>query len=395
MTRITILVSLLLAACGPGGDDNNGNGDQTNNETVGTNAGTSGWVWNLPPGFPTPAVPQDNPMSAEKVELGRHLFYDVRLSGNETQSCGSCHVQSSAFTDDLAVSVGSTGEMHPRGSMSLTNIAYSSVLTWGNPLMGTLEEQMLVPMFGEEPVELGLASAEQMLDRLRADDDYPAMFAASFGENPEGESITLDRVTKAIAAFERSLVSANSPYDRYTYYGEEGALTESQKRGRDLFFSEKLECFHCHGSFNFSDSVQHDQTVFREAAFHNNGLYNIMGTGAYPTGNQGVFDITGLIEDTGRFKAPTLRNIAVTAPYMHDGSIETLEEVINHYARGGRLIEDGEFAGDGRLSPFKSDLVTGFEITEQEKADVIAFLESLTDEEFLTNPAHSDPFAAE
>jgi cytochrome c peroxidase len=392
-----------MVGCGPNppATNNPTNNASTNAATqnAGTNSGTNQqtigpdeWAWDLPEGFPRPAVPEDNPMSKSKVELGRYLFYDKRLSGNEMQSCGSCHRQELAFTDGLATAEGSTGEIHPRGSMALGNIAYASILTWGNPLMKELEEQMLTPMFGEEPVELGLESQEQLLERLRNDEDYPEMFREAFGEPEDGELINLDRTTKAIASFQRSLITANSPYDRYTYYGEEDALTESQKRGMELFFSETLECFHCHGSFNFSDSVEHDGTVFEEVAFHNNGLYNIGGTGAYPPGNQGVYDVTGVLDDTGRFKAPSLRNIAVTGPYMHDGSIETLEEVIDHYARGGRLIEEGEYAGDGKENPFKSELVTGFAITEQEKQDVINFLDALTDEEFLSNPNYSDPY---
>lgn len=389
------VLAVTLIGCGPAQETSNhssNNSTAGSNNTVNNTPGPNEWAWNLPEGFPNPAVPEDNPMSVSKVELGRHLFYDTRLSGNQTQSCGSCHIQEHAFTDGLAVSSGSTGQPHPRGSMSLTNIAYASILTWGNPLMKTLEEQMLVPMFGEEPVELGLMSQEQMLERLRDDQMYVDMFTVAFGEPEDGdELITLDRTTRAIASFQRSLVSTSAPYDRFER-GDEDAISDAAKRGKDLFFSERLECFHCHGSFNFSDSTKHDMTVFEEVAFHNNGLYNINGTGAYPAGNQGIYDITGVLEDSGRFKAPTLRNIAVTAPYMHDGSIETLEEVLDHYARGGRLIEEGEYAGDGKENPFKSELIAGFELTDQERADVIAFLEALTDEDFLTDPAHSDPF---
>jgi cytochrome c peroxidase len=352
----------------------------------------SRWNWNLPEGVPAPQVPDDNPMSEAKVELGRHLFYDERLSGNQSQSCASCHKQELAFTDGLARSVGSTGQVHPRSSMSLANVAYSTTLNWANPVTKSLAEQQLTPLFGEEPVELGLSSQEQMLERLRQTERYPEMFAAAFPEASDQPLITLDRTTRAIAAFERTLMSFNSPYDRYVYGGDEGALSDAQKRGMDLFFSERLECFHCHGGFNFADSVEHSGTVFEETRFHNNGLYNVDGNGFYPEGNRGLYDITGVVEDMGRFKAPSLRNIALTAPYMHDGSVETLEDVVDHYARGGRQITDGEFAGDGRDNPYKSELVTGFQISDQEKQDLIAFLESLTDREFVENPDHANPF---
>jgi cytochrome c peroxidase len=352
---------------------------------------TEGWEWDLPDGVPAPKVPEDNPMNEAKVELGRHLFYDKRLSGNETQSCASCHRQELAFTDGLARAEGSTGEIHPRGSMSLANVGYSTTLTWANPLTKSLSQQQLTPLFGEEPVELGLQNQDQALERLRADDAYPEMFEQAFPE-ADGELITIDRVTRAIAAFQRTLLSFDSPYDRYLYEGDEDALTESQKRGEELFFSERFECFHCHGGFTFSDSVEHSGTVFEETKFHNNGLYNINGNGFYPEGNRGVFEITQDIQDMGRFKAPTLRNIELTAPYMHDGSIETLEEVVDHYERGGRNIESGEFAGDGRDNPYKSELVSGFEATEQEKQDLINFLKSLTDRSFVEDPDHANPF---
>jgi cytochrome c peroxidase len=332
-------------------------------------------------------------MTVEKVELGRHLFYDRRLSGNQTQSCADCHRQELAFTDGRARALGSTGQLHPRGSMSLANIAYATTLNWANPLSKSLTEQQLTPLFGEDPVELGLSSQDQMLERLRDDEDYPSMFRQAFPDAPDDEPlITLDRVTRAIAAFERSLLSFDSPYDRYVYGDDTSALDDSQKRGMDLFFSERLECFHCHGGFLFSDSVEHDGTVFEETRFHNNGLYNIDGAGFYPEGNRGVYEISGDIEDMGRFKAPSLRNVAVTAPYMHDGSLASLEEVVEHYARGGTLTTSGPHAGDGRDNPFKSELINGFDLSEREKRDLVSFLEALTDRSMLEDPAHSNPF---
>ncbi|XXT16199.1 MbnH family di-heme enzyme [Sorangium sp. So ce429] len=365
---------------GGGGDGGDGGGSEV------------AFDWGLPPGFPVPKVPQDNAMSAAKVELGRRLFYDRRLSGNGTYSCGSCHLQELAFTDGLGSAKGSTGEMHSRGSMSLANVAYLTTLTWGNPLLDSLEEQALLPMFGETPVELGLAGREgEMVQRLQDEPLYRELFPEAFPG--DGDPIRLANITRAIGAFERSLISYSSPYDRYRYDGDPSGMSESALRGMDLFFSERLECFHCHGGFNLSDSVQHDGTTFTEVMFHNTGLYNIGGTGAYPEGNAGVYEVSGVEADMGRFRAPTLRNIALTAPYMHDGSIETLEEVLDHYAAGGRTIESGPNAGVGSENRFKSELIRGFDLTAEEKADVIAFLKSLTDEEFLTDPRHADPWA--
>ena len=348
------------------------------------------WTWDLPPGLPMPVVPEDNPMSHAKFELGRRLFHDVRLSGNQTQSCATCHDQSLAFTDGKARGEGSTGEIHPRGPMSLVNVAYAATLTWANPVLRDLEEQALVPLFGEFPVELGLANMEdELLARLRADDVYPDMFRAAFPD--AADPISLDGVTKAIACFERALISGDSDYDRSFHGG--GDLSDAARRGMALFFSETHECHHCHGGFNFSDSVRFDGYAFNDAPFHNTGLYNLDGAGAYPPDNTGVYQHTARPADMGRFKAPSLRNIALTAPYMHDGSAATLEEALDHYAAGGREIEAGPYAGDGSMNPYKSGFVGGFTMTPQDRADLVAFLESLTDWDFVTDPRFSDPFA--
>lgn len=348
------------------------------------------YEWKLPANLPKPVVPADNPMTAEKIELGRHLFYEKRLSITGKHSCASCHEQKRAFTDGKPVGIGATGEKHPRNSMSLANIAYNPVLTWANPLMTRLETQALVPMFGEHPVELGMAGREdQIRSMLHQDSMYQELFLAAFGEDET--AISLGNLTKALASFERSLISFNSPYDRYRFRGEKTAISKSAQRGERLFHSERLECFHCHGGFNFSDSIKHERLAFTEIAFHNTGLYNIDGKGAFPSDNTGVHEITQQPTDMGRFKAPTLRNIALTAPYMHDGSIATLEDVIDHYRAGGRTIHTGEDAGIGSQNPFKSHFISGFEITPAEQQDLLAFLRSLTDETFIQNPAFSDP----
>jgi len=198
-------------------------------------------------------------------------------------------------------------------------------------------------------------------------------------------------VVRSIAAFVRSIVSFDSPYDRYLA-GDFTALSPAAERGLELFFSEELECFHCHGGFNFTDSSTHANSTVDQVGFHNTGLYNLNASGAYPEDNTGLFDMTGQVRDMGRFKAPSLRNISLTAPYMHDGSIATLDAVIDHYARGGRLIADGSNAGDGRLSPFKSEFVDGFDLSKSERADLIEFLASLTDNSVLTNERWTDPF---
>ncbi|MCC9646728.1 di-heme enzyme [Rubrivivax sp. JA1029] len=319
------VVLAAVAACGGGGT--------TLSEETG---GSAAWTWTLPAHFPEPKVPADNPMSAAKVELGRFLFYDPRLSGNGQQSCGSCHLQALAFTDGRATAVGSTGEAHPRAAQHLSNVVYNATLTWANPSLVTLERQMETPLFGERPVEMGVNDANKaaVLQRLREDRGiagYPARFAAVFAG--EAEPVSWANVIKAISAFERSLISGRSRYDRWL--AGQATLSDTEQRGMKLFFGEKAECFHCHGSFNFNDQIVHARSRIVETPFHNTGLYNLGGTGAYPEDNRGVFELTARAADMGAFRAPSLRNVEVTAPYMHDGSIATLAEVVATYAAGG------------------------------------------------------------
>lgn len=383
-----MVTAALVTGCGGGGTtvvDTTASG--------GTGAAVGGaWTLAVPTGFAVPKVPEGNPMSTAKVDLGRFLFYDKRLSGNGTQSCASCHHQDKAFTDGKAVAVGSTGQFHPRAAQGLANVAYNATLTWVNPSLVTLEKQMEVPLFSEDPVEMGVNDGNKadVLKRITTDPLYPAKFAAAFPGQTEPPG--WGQVIQAIAAFQRTLISGNSKYDQYTQ--GKATLTPAENRGLALFMGEKAECFHCHGSFNFNDQVVHAASRVVEIPFHNTGLYNIGGTGNFPEGNQGLFEFTAKPSDRGLFRAASLRNIELTAPYMHDGSIATLEGVLDFYAAGGRHITTGPHAGDGRLNPNKSDLITLITLDAQEKADIVAFLKTLTDHEFITNPKFADPFAA-
>jgi cytochrome c peroxidase len=337
------------------------------------------YQWNLPKGFPKPYAPADNPMTAAKVELGRYLFYDQRMSVNGSESCASCHKQELAFTDGRAVGLGATGESHSRSAMSLVNIAYSATLTWSNPEMRSLEKQALVPMFGDHPVELGLHEGDSFLPTLRSDARYRELLERAFPG--ETDRLTIANVTMAIASFERSIISARSPYDRYHYLGEDNAVTDAAKRGETVFFNQHLSCFRCHGGFNFSDATMSEADPNRRVEFHNTGLYNLPGTLSYPAPNVGIYEFTKAPADVGKFKTPTLRNIALTAPYMHDGSIATLEGVIDHYAAGGRAHDN----------PNKDPVIGGFALTRQDRDDLIEFLKSLTDDAVLHDPRFADP----
>ncbi|MEM7354233.1 MAG: MbnH family di-heme enzyme [Acidobacteriota bacterium] len=347
--------------------------------------------WQLPLGFPPPIVPADNPMSAAKVELGRHLFYDPRLSGTGKLSCASCHAQELAFTDGRPRALGATGELHPRSAMSLANVAYNASFAWADPSLLSLEAQVHVPMFNRDPVELGVeGEGAAMVARIAADSRYEAMFANTFPH--ASPRISLANIVKAIATFERTLISGRSAYDRHLFLDERTAMSAEARAGLRLFTSPRLGCAECHSSFNFSGTVRAAGLPSRPLEFHNTGLYNLRGKGLYPPDNPGLAEHSGKKRHIGRFRAPTLRNIALTAPYMHDGSIATLAEVIEHYAAGGRTLSTGPYAGVGHASPRKSSLVQGFQLSKQEKGELIAFLESLTDEEFVRNPRLSNPW---
>jgi cytochrome c peroxidase len=351
---------------------------------------SSEYHWELPKGFPKPKVPADNPMTSAKVRLGHYLFYDQRMSVNGTQSCASCHKQELAFSDGKAQAVGATGELHPRGAMSLVNIAYSGVLTWSNPNESSLEHQALTPMFGEHPIELGMkGKGEVYIQILRSDPAYREMFAAAFPS--ESDPFTIANVTKAIACLERTIISARSPYDRYHYDHDDSAVSDSAKRGEALFFSEPLSCFRCHGGFNFSDATDYEGRRGREIQFHNTGLYNVAGSTSYPQPNTGIYEYTKQPGDIGKFKTPTLRNIALTAPYMHDGSAKTLDEVLDHYSAGGRTIANAANSGEGFHNPNKDPLIRGFKLSQADRIDLIAFLETLTDESVIHDEKLADP----
>ncbi|WNG45736.1 di-heme enzyme [Archangium minus] len=356
----------------------------------GCGEGKKPYAWQLPPGFPEPFVPEDNPMSEEKVKLGRFLFYDTRLSINDTMSCASCHEQKRAFSDGKATPTGATGHHVARNSPGLANVAYLATYTWANPVLDTLEKQALVPLLGERPLELGMGMhLEEVLQRLRDDARYPTLFREAFPD--EEQPITQDNVVKALASFQRTMLSSNSPYDRYLR-GESTALSASAKRGMELFFGERAECYHCHSGPHMTNSFRSKDTKIPEWEFQNTGLYNVDGLGGYPGDNTGLYEFTGLQRDMGRFRVPPLNNVALTAPYMHDGSIATLEEVLDFYMAGGRDVTSGPHMGDGRASPLKNAFVRPFELNAEERADLIAFLESFTDMDFVNDPKFSNPF---
>jgi cytochrome c peroxidase len=350
-------------------------------------------ILELPDHMPTPYVPDFNPLTNAKIQLGRFLFYETMLSANQAQSCASCHDQSLAFSDGVAQPLGSTGHQLVRNSQSLVNVIYYSTLTWSNDTFLELEDQLNVPIRADNPVELGVTDdeLEEVLQRFEDDPEYLAMFTTAFPDSDS--SVTMNKIIFSLASFVRTMISASSPYDKYLA-GDKTALTAQEIEGYQLFNGEKFECFHCHSGINFSSSYRdaNKATDAIEFPFFNNGLYNVGGDGSYPEEDQGLYDLSLDPADKGLFRPQSLRNIELTAPYMHDGSIATLREVIEHYARGGTLTGSGVNAGDGKNSPLKSVLIPGFDATDEEIDAVIAFLEALTDEEFITSSKFSNPF---
>ena len=304
-----------------------------------------------PIGFPPANIPFDNPMTEEGILLGKKLFNDPILSVNNQQACVNCHLQEFSFTDPLQFSIGTSGSIGNRNSMALVNLAWGTSNFWDGST-SSLEEQALDPV--TSPIELHSISWKQVIEELKDSEDYPDLFYKAFGV------IDFDstHVAKAIAQFERTLVSAQSKFDLYVQ--NQINLTNSELRGMEIYMTEKGDCFHCH-SYPFM--TNHD--------FHNNGL------DSEPFADNGLGDFTGEQLDNGKFKTPTLRNIALTAPYMHDGRFATLEEVVEHYNSGG--VESST------IDPLMKHVGEGLGLTSQDKSDLVNFMLTFTDTAFINN----------
>lgn len=313
-------------------------------------------------------IPEDNPMTREGVQLGRMLFYETRLSKNNQFSCASCHQQKFAFTDGSSFSTGIDGTPTKRSAMSLANLLWVNNFFWDGRA-GSLEAQAVVPL--TDAHEMGQPLGESVV-KLKKTANYTALFKNAFGTS----EISEDRILKAIAQFERTLISANARYDRYL--NGQPVLSEQELRGMTLFMTNPLpaknirgaECGRCHGG----------PKIFQEL-FHNNGLDK-------EPKDVGRMEVSGQEIDRGRFRVPTLRNIALTSPYMHDGRFNTLDDVLNHYSEHIQQSES--------LSPFLAEASNevdgkGLLLRSDEKKDIIAFLKTLTDSTFISSPEFSNP----
>ena len=332
--------------------------------------GTTPYVIDIPPFFPPMDIPPDNPMTVEGVELGRLLFWETGLSSDSSISCGSCHLPSFAFADPNPVSTGVDGAQGTRNAMALVNMGWVQHFFWDGRA-ATLEEQILDPVPHPDEMNLPWAEAE---DRLAGDSEYSERFRNAFGE----AGVSSEKVSKAIAQFLRTMISADSKFDQWRRGQTE--LSELEFQGYEIFNREGGDpevvsggqfggdCFHCHGEAGLQ---------FSDYLFHNNGLDATFGADA------GLAGITGVALDSGRFRTPTLRNAALSPPYMHDGRFQTLEEVLDHYNSGGQPSQT--------IDPFMKYASGGLMLQAQQKEALIAFLHTLTDTAFASNPAFADP----
>ena len=306
----------------------------------------------IPSWFPEMDIPAENKLTQARVDLGRKLFFEKKLSRDNSISCGTCHKPEKAFTDGKAIAEGVEDRLGLRNTPTIANIGYTDVMFMDGGVI-TLELQSQSPIFEHQEMDFTIA---EFLERIDGDEVYTRMFDEAYGLEPGAFGIS-----RSIAAFERTLISGNSRFDQYEYQGDLGALSLPEVRGKELFFSAQTECSSCHVP-----------PLFTNFKFENIGLYvNYVDTGR--------MRISELNQDRGKFKVPTLRNIELTAPYMHDGSVQTLEEVVDHFNSGG--------VGH----PNQSTFVKPLSLTEQQTADLVAFLKSLTDQSFVSNSDFSEP----
>ena len=317
-----------------------------------------------PSNFPKAQIPADNPLTEEGVRLGRHLFYEKKLSGDNTLSCAGCHLQERNFSDPHQFSEGITGALGNKNAMILSNLAWQQFFFWDGRAK-SLEEQALEPV--ENPIEMN-TTWEEVIPKLKADPRYVRLFEAAFGPS----SITKENAAKAIAQFERMLVSADSKYDKWQR--NEYSFSQEELEGYNLFHNEIGDCFHCHGDFN--TGMQFGS--FGNLQFSNNGLDSILEV------NSGREAVTGDTNDRAKFKIPSLRNVELSFPYMHDGRFNTLFEVIEHYNMGGHISYT--------IDPNMKAAGVGKNWSINQKQQLLDFLNTLTDESFLTDTALSDPF---
>lgn len=313
--------------------------------------------------------------------LGHYLFFEKKLSLSAEKSCASCHDPNFAFADGYNRSLGLYGDPVLRNAPSLLNVRDRFALGWADDGLKSLEKQMERPLFGMHPPEMGAFGQEDLiLSRLKQSKFYRKYFRKLFPH--EAEPIRFPNIIIAIAAYEKGLNSMNSPYDRYLETKDTTQFGFREIRGMHLFFSDRLSCINCHHG-------RHLDEPDRGFEYANVGLYFC--ENLYPDRDRGLFDVTGDSLDIGRFRIPSLRNVAITAPYFHDGSVQNLNELIEIYSRGGRYNKSGDCPGDGKDHPNRDPRMSEFQLSEEEKKDLLHFLYALTDTSYLRNPYFLNP----
>lgn len=325
------------------------------------------------------------------LQIGRRLFFDTRLSVNQTRSCGTCHNPAFAFTDSYRRSVGALGDFTQRNSLPLFNLNTYWYLTAADSTLHLVINQMSNPLHNTHPVEMGVnaSNEEAILKLLNADTCYRNPLKNRQAFSPEDTTLTWPFIRRAISAFVYSIQSYNAPFDRWKH-GDRTAMTEEQVSGYRLFMSSKTGCSRCHGGRNFAQPEPNSQNQLNYYA--NIGLYNTSDSGNYPNRDSGLAAITHQPSDIGAFRIPTLRNLSFTAPYFHDGSVDQLEEALDISLAGGRMIEKGPLKGDGRLHPNKHSWVRQVQLSKQQKQQLMAFLMALNDSSILTDWQYQNPF---
>lgn len=320
-----------------------------------------------------------------KVTLGHYLFFEKKISLNQTKSCASCHAPQFAFTDGYRTSVTALGENVKHNAPSLINIALHKRFDWQHPDVTSLAQQIKRPLYGTHPVELGTQKAIPNIAWLIKNDSlYHSLWEKAF---PVRLNTIEAEVEQAIVAYVSVLQSHQSKFDLFLS-GREEVLNMSERNGFQLFCSKRLQCSTCHPPPEFTLATQTNQI---DRIYRNTGLYACQSTQLYPFHDPGISVYTQKKSDNGKFKIPSLRNIMLTSPYMHDGSVATLSEVLDIYALGGRIMMQGPYQGDGRLHPYKDSLIGGFILTPDEKKDLLAFFQTLTDSSIFTNKLFQYP----
>lgn len=313
----------------------------------------------------------------QKALIGQYLFFDTRLSKNGMKSCATCHAPEYAFTDGYRRTINIDAELLQHNTPSILNLQNYESLNWASPLIKTAKQQILGPLFKTHPIELGMdINNDSKLKEISVDENYQKLLKA---ENIK--ALNWELAIKYLSDYVEQINSRNSRFDKFLKHKIK--LTNDEIAGKNLFYSNELNCSSCHGGIDFNQPENNE-------TFANIGLYNIGKNNEYANNDNGLYETTKNKSDIGKFRIPSLRNVSVTAPYFHDGSINSIEEVINIFSNGGQNISENQYAGNGILHP--NNQIKPFKITEKETKQLVGFLNTLTDTSYLSTSFFVSPF---